>query len=367
MVRPTFKIAIVHDWLVRPGGAERVLANLLNLFPKADLFVLFHIPGAVSLEIESKIKRTSFIQRLPGLRDHYPEYLPLFPKAVESLPLNGYDLIISSSYCVAKGAKAGRWAKHICYCHTPMRYVWHQKDYYQRKLDPIPRIIFEISASWLRSWDRKTSARPDRILANSRSVAFRIEKYYGRTADVVYPPVDTVFFCPVQKKRRSDFFLTTGALVPYKNYEIAIAACNNTGHKLLLAGDGPERERLERRAGPNIKFLGWQAPEKLRELYRTCRALIAPGEEDFGIAMVEAQACGCPVIAYGKGGAKEIVLPDRTGVIFNEPSSESLEQAIEKFEKMHFNPIDIRVSALRFKAESFRQQLLSIVYRMMGG
>lgn len=365
-MRPDHRIAIVHDWLVRSGGAERVLGELLNLFPRADLYVLFHLPGSVPAEIESRIKGTSFIQKLPGLCRYYTKYLPLFPKAVESLPLSGYDLVITSSYCVAKGARANHAARNLCYCHTPMRYVWHQQDYYTRRLDLASRTVFRIIASGLRRWDQKTSMRPDVILANSRSVAARIKEYYRKKVEIVYPPVDAEFFRPGSGDDRTDNYLTVGALVPYKNFEIAVAACEKTGRKLLVAGDGPEGEKLRRMAGANVFFLGWQTPEKIRELYRTCRALIVPGEEDFGLVMAEAQACGCPVIALRKGGAEEIVISNRTGIFFDEPSPISLEEAIIKFERMKFDPVEIRMSIQKFHADKFRQRMLSIINHLTG-
>ncbi len=359
------KIAIVHDWLVRPGGAERVLERLLGIFPKADLYTLFYIPGAVPKAIESRIKGVSFIQRLPGLRQHYGRYLPLFPKAVESWPLSGYNVVISSSYCVAKGALAGPDASHLCYCHTPMRYVWHQQKEYEPGLGTAGKLIFRAVASRLRQWDVRTSSRPNVFIANSRAVAERIARYYLRTAEVIHPPVDTIFFTPEERCRAGDYYLSVGALVPYKNFEKAAQACARLGRELVIAGDGPERPRLQGRAG--VRVLGWQSREALLTLYRGCRALIAPGEEDFGIALVEAQACGKPVVALARGGARETVEHGHTGILYQEDSAEALIEAMRSLERTKFDSQRIRLQAEKFSAEVFDSKISSIIDRMKGG
>jgi len=366
-VRTACKTAIVHDWLVRPGGAERVLECLLELWPGADLFTLFWVPGSVSQRIESRLKGTSFIQRFTGLKRHYGSYLPLFPKAVESLPLSGYDLVISSSYCAAKGSLAGPGARHLCYCHTPMRYVWHQQHAYERSLSPLARAVFRRLAARLRAWDVATSKRPDAYAANSRNVAGRIREYYGLGAEVIHPPVDTGYFTPGLQDEEGDYYLTVGALVPYKNYEAAISAFSRSGRRLLVVGDGPEKGRLKNMAGPSVEFLGWQPHEKLLGLYRGCRGLVSPGEEDFGISMVEAQSCGRPVIALAKGGALESVVDGRTGILYSEPDAGTLVRALEKTEKTNYNRKAVRSNADRFSVAMFSAGIASAANRLMGG
>lgn len=366
-MRPGLRIAIVHDWLVRPGGAERVLEQLLNLFPKADLYVLFHLPGSVSPAIESRIKGTSFIQRLPEIDRHYYKYLPLFPTAVESLPLAGYDLVISSSYCVAKGSKAAMGSRHLCYCHTPMRYVWHQQDYYRLGLAPAFRPLFQAAAAYLRRWDQDTASRPDAILANSQNVAKRIDSYYRRKAEVVYPPVDTEFFVPKPRDGKGDFYLTVGALVPYKGFDQAVLACTIMGQRLLVAGDGPEMPKLRRTAGPKVEFLGWQPRENILRLLQGCSALISPGEEDFGIAAVEAQACGRPVVGLNRGGVRETVQNRVTGVLYGDEGIEALIKALRDARGLAFDPGRIRANALRFSVDIFRRSLVDSVERLMEG
>jgi len=366
-VRPAYKIAVVHDWLVRPGGAERVLERLLAIFSGADLFTLFRIPGAVPRSIASRVKGVSFIQGLPGLERNYGRYLPLFPKAVESLLLAGYDLVISSSYCVAKGAVAGRSARHLCYCHTPMRYVWHQQEHYERSLGRAGRLVFRAVANRLRAWDVGTASRPLRYIANSGGVSRRIREYYHRDAAVVHPPIDTDFFTPPDQDRTDDYYLAVGALVPYRNLYTAVAAFSRMRRRLLVAGDGPEMGRLRGKAGPTVKFLGWQGRDSLLRLYRGCRALVSPGEEDFGMAAVEAQACGKPVVALGRGGALETVADGVSGALYAEDSVDALIAAVETLEARKFDCRPIRTKAERFSANAFDLKIRSEIGSMMGG
>lgn len=343
------------------------MEQLLDIFPEADLYVLFHVPGSVSPTIESRIKGTSFIQKLPGLEYHYAKYLPLFPKAVESIPLTGYELVISSSYCVAKGAKTEPWVRHLCYCHTPMRYAWHQQTYYQKGLSPAFRPVFGAVAAGLRRWDVATASRPDTFLANSRNVAERIANYYHRNAEVVYPPVDTEFFAPKNDNEKGAYYLTVGALVPYKGYDKAVIACRRMGRRLLLAGDGPEMPRLRKLAGPEVEFLGWQPRENIRKLLQGCLAYVSPGEEDFGIATVEAQACGRPVVALNRGGARETVMSGSTGVLYDDDTVEGLMFALKDSQRFVFNPSKIRANALRFSCDFFKINILDRVERLMEG
>jgi glycosyltransferase involved in cell wall biosynthesis len=344
-----------------------VLERLLGIFPESDLYTLFRIPGAVPRTIESRIKGVSFLQGLPGLERNYGRYLPLFPKAVESLPLSGYDLVVSSSYCVAKGAVAGGNARHLCYCHTPMRYVWHQQAFYEKGLDPVSKALFRITAKKLRKWDVSSAARVDIFTANSRCVAQRIKEYYGRTAVVIHPPVDVGFFTPGKSGSRGEYYLTVGALVPYKGFMRAIAACARTKRGLIVVGDGPEAKNLKKIAGSGITFVGWQDRDGVRELMRGCRALLSPGEEDFGIVLAEAQACGRPVIALDRGGAGETVVDGVTGVLYQEDTVEGLIGALEKAENCRFDPEAIRKHSLKYSAGFFKEGITSMVKRLTRG
>lgn len=352
---------------MRPGGAERVLERLLAIIPDAELYTLFYIPGAVPDSIESRLKGVSFLQGLPGLKSRYGRYLPLFPKAVESLPLSGYDLVVSSSYCVAKGAVTDRNSRHLCYCHTPMRYVWHQQNLYESRLGGMGRLAFRITAKRLRSWDVRTSSRPDRYLTNSLSVSKRVKEYYHRNADVVHPPIDTDFFKPADHDRPGDYYLAVGALVPYRNLDTAVAAFTRMRRRLLVAGDGPEMGKLRKMAGPTVELLGWQGRDSLLRLYRGCRALVSPGEEDFGMASAEAQACGRPVVALGRGGAVETVADGATGVLYPEDSVDALIGGMGSLDGMRLNPREIRANAERFSADTFDQKISSAIKSMMGG
>ena len=291
------KVAIVHDWLNGMRGGEKVLEALLELWPDASIFTLFHERGKVSETIESRRIVTSPLNRIPGIYKHYRNLLPLFPSAVRSLQLGTPELVISSSHSVAKSVQTGN-ATHICYCHTPMRYVWDTSGDYARGIGG--RIGLGLFGHWLRQWDRSTAADVDHFIANSRFVANRIRSYYGREATLIYPPVDTTFFSPPRKPET--FYLCAGALVPYKRIDLAIDAFNSSGQPLTVVGEGPERKRLTKHAGPNIEFKGWVSDLELRNLYRRARALIFPGREDFGIVPVEARSCGCPVIAFRGGG-----------------------------------------------------------------
>ncbi len=343
------------------------MERLLGIFSQADLYTLFRIPGAVPSSIESRLKGVSFIQRLPGLERHYGRYLPLFPKAVESLPLAGYDLVISSSYCAAKGAVAGNAARHLCYCHTPMRYIWHQQKYYERRLGFLGRLAFRVAAGRLRRWDVRTSSRPNQFVANSYNVSGRIREYYHRKAVVVHPPIDTDYYKPSGNDKIRDYYLSVGALVSYRNLGTAVAAFSRMGRRLLVAGDGPEMGRLGKMAGPSVEFLGWQTKDNLLDLYRGCRALVSPGEEDFGMALVEAQACGRPVVALGRGGAMETVVDGRTGIIYSEDCVDALIRAVETLDRLKLDPRHIRSNAESFSAPKFDLKMKSAIESMMGG
>lgn len=345
-------------------GGEKVLEVLCELYPEAALFTLLHNAGAMSPTIEDMDIRTSFIQHLPFKEEKYRNYLPLMPRAIESFDFTGYDLIISTSHCVAKGAIPRGNALHICYCHTPMRYVWEQYDDYfgKGRAGVMTRAAMSVAAPWLRRWDVESSARVHHFVANSKNVADRIFRYYGRTADVIHAPVDTGLF--KHSKRDGGYFLIVSALVPYKRLDLAIDVFNESGECLKIVGKGPDRTKLAARAHHNIEFLGWESGERLRELYAGCRALIFPGVEDFGIVPLEAMASGKPVIAYGKGGALETVIDagkDSTGIFFYEQTTEALKQAIHNFKKRRFNSLAIRKHAEKFSRDKFKKKLHSFV------
>ena len=358
------KTAIVHDWLTGMRGGEKVLEVLCELYPSADLITLLHNKGSLSQTIEKMNISTSFIDKLPFKEKKYRNYLPLFPAAIESINFNKYDLIISTSHCVAKGAKPNKNALHICYCHTPMRYVWEMYDEYFGKdkaglLTSAAMIIF---APYLRKWDVQTSNRVHHFIANSHYVAARIKNYYNREADVIYPPVDASIFQLSEKNE--NYFLIVSALVPYKKVQIAVEAFNKTGEKLLIVGTGPESDKLKSIAKNNIEFLGWRDNSELANLYAGCRALIFPGIEDFGIVPLEAMACGKPVIAFGQGGALETIITDgeiRTGVFFYNQTSADLVKSLRQFDKLIFNPHKIREHALEFDRVLFKEKLIKYI------
>ncbi len=361
------RTAIVHDWLTGMRGGEKVLEALCELFPDADLFTLLHIPGAVSGTIEKRRIQTSFIQRLPLAKKRYRLYLPLFPLAVEGFDLKGYDLVISSSHCAAKGVIPGPNALHISYIHSPMRYVWDMYGEYFGNTRGLSSLLIRLFAHYLRLWDSSSSRRVDFFVANSNHVSKRIMRCYRRDSSVIYPPVDVSRFS-IAERAPADYYLIVSAFAPYKRLNIAVEAFNALGTRLLIAGTGQEEKRLKAMAGKNIEFLGWKSDTEVAELYRNCRALVFPGEEDFGITPVEAMACGRPVIAYGKGGALETVrgldAPEGnggrpTGIFFYEQTAEALKVAVESFEAnmRAFDPSSIRQAAMAFDKGVFKDKI----------
>jgi glycosyltransferase involved in cell wall biosynthesis len=360
-------VALVHDWLTGMRGGERVLEELAALYPEADLFTLVHVPGATSLQIENRTIRTSFLSRIPGIARHYRFWLPLFPTAANRLDLSGYDLVLSCSHAVAKSVRVPRGAQHLSYCLTPMRYVWDQRDAYIGR--GARRVLAAPLIAYLRRYDRETSG-PDRVhrfVAISVAVQDRISRHYGRPANVVHPPVATDRIRP-SGRDPDDFYLLVGGFVPYKREDVALEAFRSIGRRLVIVGDGPARRRLEARAPANVEFTGRVSDEELARLYASCRALIHPQEEDFGIAAVEAQAAGRPVIALGRGGALDTVRPlasdaadigSATGIWFGRQHPSDLAAAVERFEKQEpcFDPGAIRAWAEGFSAERFRAEL----------
>ena len=304
------KVALVHDWLTGMRGGERCLEVFCELFPDADLFTLLHIPGKVSPRIESMRIHTSFLQNLPGIEKYYRYYLPLMPWAIDSFNLSGYDLILSSSHCVAKGVRITGRSTHICYCFTPMRYIWDQFGaYFSGRGRWVQSILMRLLRPFLKNWHVRSNIGVHQFIAISRYIQKKIEKDYQRESTVITPPVNTRYFSPINEPRE-DFFLMVGALSPYKRVDLAVEAFNKLGYPLTILGDGPELPYLRTIARSNIEFLGWSPDEQIRSHYARCRALVFPGEEDFGIVPLEAQAMGCPVIAFGKGGALETVIPE---------------------------------------------------------
>ncbi len=362
------KIALVHDWLTGQRGGEKVLEVLAELFPEAPIYTLFHVRGSQIPDIEKKDIRTSFLQRLPWAKRKYRSYLPLFPLAVELFNLQDFDLVISSSHCAAKGIIPRPDALHLSYIHSPMRYAWNQYFAYfsPRRLGPFSRWLIPPLIHALRVWDVASSARTDIFVANSRNVARRIEKYYRRKAEVIPPPVDTDFFRPEKEPGISaggSYFLIVSALVPYKMIDLAVEVFNRRGQELWIVGGGPEYRKLRRAAKSNIRFLGSLPAEDLRQAYRGARALLQPWEEDFGIASLEAQACGLPVIAYSRGGARETVLPGKTGLLFDDLSAAGLSAALDNFQGLAFNKSTARKNAMRFSRPLFKKKISGFIRR----
>jgi glycosyltransferase involved in cell wall biosynthesis len=351
------KVALVHDWLTGMRGGEKCLEVLCELFPDAPIYTLIHNRGSMSPVIETKRIITSFIDRLPAKQKQYRKYLPLFPFAVAQFDLTGYDLVISTSHAVAKNIRVRKDAVHICYCFTPMRYVWDMYDQYfgKGKAGMMTRIAMMFIAPLLRWWDVKTSAHVTHFIAISEEVRGRIRRHYSREAEMIYPPVDTEQF--QLSTDHDDYYLIVSALVPYKRVDLAVEAFNVSGKRLIIAGTGPESGSLKILSKPNIEFLGWQSDEQLAQVYARCTALIFPGVEDFGIVPLEAQASGKPVIAFGQGGALETIVEGKTGIFFHQQTAQSLLEAVQKSTLIKFNSVSIRQHSLQFSRTVFKQKI----------
>ena len=366
------RVAIVHDWLVTYAGAERCLEQMLVLYPDADLFSLVDfLPEGKRGFIMGKKARTSFIQHLPLARHKYRSYLALMPTAIERFDLSGYDLVISSSHAVAKGVRTGSGQKHICYCYTPIRYAWDLREQYLQEagLDRgIKGLMAGVLLDYIREWDLSTAGRPGLYVGISNFIAERIKRSYGRDARVIYPPVDVETYALHEDKE--DYYLTASRMVPYKKIPLIVEAFSRMpDRKLVVIGDGPEMEKVRQRASGNVEILGYQPQDVLLGHMQRARAFVFAAEEDFGIVPVEAQACGTPVIAYGRGGAAETVLEGETGIFFQEQTAESIIEAVERFEGTSetMSPAGIRRNAERFNAQRFRMEFKALVDSVLGG
>ncbi len=378
------KVAIIHDWLTGMRGGEKALEVLCEIFPEATIYTLLYNKAKISDTINRMRIKTSFIQQLPLAKRLYRYYLPLFPFAVEQFKLEGYDLVISSSHCVANGAVSPNGTGRVSYCYTPMRYVWGFHSEYFGGIKIIPKRVIHYIINYLKRWDVNSSKRVDSFVAISENVAGRIEKCYNKKSTVIFPPVDTELFKPFPRDDVGDYFLIVSALVPYKRIDMAVEAFNRLKLPLIIIGAGTEYKRLKKIAGANITFLGWQPDTKLRDYYARCRALIFPGEEDFGIVPLEAQACGRPVIAYGKGGILESVVPLEpleknsltglesntkkdfaTGIFFRPQTYEALMEAVSNFDDGCFDSGKLRDYAMGFDRQVFKQRFESFVKEFM--
>ena len=358
------RVALVHDWLTGLRGGERVLEQICLLYPEADIFTLVHVPGSCGPIIERHRIVTSFLDRLP--REQYRRYLPLFPLAVERFDLRAYGLVVSTSHAVAKGCRPAPGALHVAYIHTPMRYVWDQFDAYfgPGRAGLATRLAAHLVAPFLRGWDVRSTARAHGLVANSNFVGDRIRRYWHREPSaVVYPPVDTSRFVP-SAEGPDDYALIVSALVPYKLVELAVEAFTSLRRPLIVAGDGPSRASLQAIAGPTVRFLGSVPHDELPRLYSRAKFFVLPGAEDFGIAPVEAQAAGRPVLALGRGGALETVVEHETGVFFKEPSVESLIDGVAAIDKLQADPQRIRAHARRFDTARFGPELQAAIERV---
>jgi glycosyltransferase involved in cell wall biosynthesis len=352
------RVAIIHDWLTGMRGGEKVLDAICEMYPEATIYTLVHVKGSVSPRIESHRIHRSAVQRLPKAARLYRQYLPLFPIAIETFDLDRYDLVISSSHCAAKSVIRAGSATHICYCHSPMRYAWDQFDAYFGPLQVgkfKSRILRPVLAQMAR-WDAATAGRVDHFLANSEYVAGRICRYYNRGSTVVYPPVDTTFYRPwasAPPQPSDPNFLVVSALVPYKRLDIAIEACRQVRARLKIVGRGPEEARLRALGGDFVDFLGWRTDEEIRDLYREATAVLLPGTEDFGMVVVEAQACGTPVVALGAGGACETVRDEVTGVLVREESVAAFAEGLDRVRSLTRDPDLLHAQADRFSRAHF--------------
>jgi glycosyltransferase involved in cell wall biosynthesis len=363
------RVALVHDWLTGMRGGEKCLEVLCRAFPRAPLYTLIHRRGSLSPTIESMVIRTSPLQRVPGVFRHYRHLLPVMPLATRAWRIKNVDLVVSLSHCVAKAAVVPAGIPHVCYCFTPMRYAWQGRDTYLESWSgrPVRRTAARLMLGQLRKWDRSTAGRVSHFIAISNTVRQRVADCYGRESRVIQPPVNVAFYTPPSDNSpRDDAYLVVSALVPYKRIDQAVSACSRSGRRLIVIGEGPERTRLEATAGPTVRFLGWQPDDVIRDHYQHCRALLFPGEEDFGIVPVEGLACGAPVIALGRGGAAETI-DDTVGRTYSEPTAAALLAAIDGWEAAGcpHDSLRARRRAEAFATPRFRKRLLDFLAEVM--
>lgn len=354
------KVAIVHDWLTNYGGAERVVEAFLEIFPEADIYTLVYDEDKMGRIFKKEKVKTTFIQKLPKATKLYTKFLPLMPYAFEELDLSGYDLVISSSSSCAKGVITPPNVKHIAYIHSPMRYAWDLYHDYKKRSGKITRFFMSIFMKSMREWDYTSSQRIDKIIANSNYVAKRIEKFWGLKSQVIYPPVEIERLEP-NGKNSEDFYVVFSRFVPYKRIDLAIEACKKLNKKLVVIGDGEQREYLKSISGDQTIFTGRISDEEVKDYLQRCKAMIFSAEEDFGIVPLEAQACGRPVIAYRKGGALETVVDGETGIFFRNQTVEDVVEAIENFEKMEFNTDIIYNHAMKFSKGRFKKEIIEVI------
>jgi glycosyltransferase involved in cell wall biosynthesis len=356
------RVAVVHEWLTIPGGSEQVVLELLEMFPSAELFTSIYDPAPWPRSITERPVHTSFLDRIPGATRNYPKLLPLMDRAFRCFDLSGFDLVLSSNHACAKNVRTPPGTPHVCYCHTPMRYAWEEGFLAGEEVGSLARMVLPPLLRRLRRQDLAGAASPDVFVANSRHVADRIERYYRRSAEVVHPPVNVEHFLGLERSPQ-DFYLVFGRVVPYKRVDLAVVACARVGRPLKVAGDGRALEAVQSGAAGDVEFLGLVSEAERDQLLSGARALLFPGEEDFGIVPVEAQAAGVPVIAYGVGGAGESVLDGQTGVLFDEQDADSMAQAIERFELLELDGERIRENARRFGRERFRREIAEVIDR----
>jgi glycosyltransferase involved in cell wall biosynthesis len=354
------RVAVVHDYFTQHGGAENVAGELYNLVPQADMFATVALDRYVPACIPKEKLQTSWMQNLPMIADLYRLYFPLYPLGIQSLDLSQYDLVISSSSGYGKGVRTRSDALHVCYCHTPMRWVWRYHDYVSReKLAVSKKLLLPVALKGLKAWDIDAARQPDQYVANSRVVAQRIRDCYGREAVVIPPPIDARRF--VLQPRQEDYYLVLARLVSYKRIDLAISACNKLGKRLVVIGGGPESDKLRALAGPTVTVLGHVSDAEATRYASECRALLFPGEEDFGMAPLELAAAGRPTIAYRAGGALETIVEGTTGIFFDKQDVSSIAEAILDFEKMSWDPHVLRAHALRFDVSQFRRKFYELL------
>ncbi len=358
------KVALVHDWLVTYRGGEKVLAELAAMYPEAPIYTLFYKPEAMPASLRRR--RVIFPKWLQPLQFARKALLPVLPSIMESFDLSNYDLVISTSSCVAKGAMPAPLARHLCYIHSPMRYAWDQREHYAASLPPVPgvRALWNYMISGLRTWDAASSARVDKFIANSSFVQARVTRYYRRESSVIHPPVDVDAFAK-HESGSDGYFIVAGAFVPYKRIEVAIRACESLGKRLIIAGDGPERFRLQKLAGRWTEFVIRPSDELLGRLLARADALLFPGIEDFGIVPIEAMASGTPVIALRGGGALDYIRQGETGMFFDEPTAESLVTILNEFRVDDFSLVRLREFAMQFSRTAFQDAMRAAVSQVL--